>query len=246
MSRFIIRLDDACPRRNIENWDRMESLLDSYDVKPLVGVIPDCQDKAMDIYPEDSAFWSRVSCWTEKGWCIALHGYDHVYLTESGGINPMQARSEFAGVPLEAQKEKIRKAVEIFRQHGIDAKVFFAPSHTFDMNTLEALKSCSDIRIISDTFAGDAYLRHGFTFVPQQVGLARELPFKTVCFCYHPNTMSEDEFKGLEAFLQLHSHEFIPFPCSQSTRRLSLADRLLSCAYFSWRKLRRSLRAGKA
>ena len=78
------------------------------------------------------------------------------------------------------------------REHGIDPKVFFAPAHTFDNNTLIALKECSNIRIISDTIANDIYTKYGFTFVPQQAGRVRKQPFRTVTFCYHPNTMNDD------------------------------------------------------
>ena len=40
MKRYIIRLDDAASTRNIINWNRIENLLDKFQVKPLVGVIP--------------------------------------------------------------------------------------------------------------------------------------------------------------------------------------------------------------
>lgn len=66
MSKYIIRLDDACEKRNIANWDRMEKLLDSYGVKPLVGVIPDCQDPMMEQYPTDLDFWDRVHTWEKN------------------------------------------------------------------------------------------------------------------------------------------------------------------------------------
>lgn len=42
----------------------------------------------------------------KKGWIIALHGYEHVFETTSGGINPVNNKSEFAGVNLEKQKKK--------------------------------------------------------------------------------------------------------------------------------------------
>lgn len=239
---YIIRLDDACSRRDIARWDRMENLLDKYGVKPLVGIIPHCEDKAMAGYAEDESFPLRVSQWQRKGWCLAMHGCNHVYGTAEGGINPMQARSEFAGEPLEVQREKVRFGLEELKKLGIRPEVFFAPSHTFDENTLEALRDCSSIRIISDTFAWDCYEKDGFTFVPQQSGMARVLPFKTCCFCYHPNTMSDGEFEALESFLRAHHKEFIPFPAEQSARKYSLIDGLMSRSYFALRALRRKMR----
>ena len=35
---------------------------------------------------------------------------------------------------------KIDEIKKLFNNHGIDPKVFFAPSHTFDNNTLIAIK----------------------------------------------------------------------------------------------------------
>ena len=44
MAKYIMRLDDACPKRDVEKWDRIEDLLDKFNVRPLVGIIPDCKD----------------------------------------------------------------------------------------------------------------------------------------------------------------------------------------------------------
>ena len=84
-TRYVLRLDDACEKRNIDNWDRMERLLDMYKIKPLVGVIPHCEDPLMNQYPQDMNFWNRVNRWIDKGWSIALHGYNHVCESSNGG-----------------------------------------------------------------------------------------------------------------------------------------------------------------
>ena len=126
MPNYILRLDDASEKRNIDNWSRVEAILDKYEVRPLVGVIPDCHDPKMENYPTETIdeFWSRVHTWIDKGWVVALHGYQHVYVTSEGGINPVNKKSEFAGVSLDEQKEKIRNGVEIFREHGVNPEVF--------------------------------------------------------------------------------------------------------------------------
>lgn len=232
MSKYILRLDDACEKMDIEKWDRMEQLLDKYAVKPLVGVIPHCEDPMMDAYPVDSKFWGKVNNWVTKDWSIAMHGYNHVYSTECGGINPINKRSEFAGEPLEVQKEKIRRGISIMREHDINPKIFFAPSHTFDRNTLLALKAESDINIISDTIANDVYYQDDFHFVPQQSGSVRKLPFKVVTFCYHPNMMKENDFLLLEAFLEKNSKLFAKFPMDKIYRKFSFYDYLIKRMYF--------------
>lgn len=232
MARYIMRLDDACPKRDVAKWDRMEALLDKYGVKPLVGIIPDCKDPKMDHYEEDADFWTkRIMSWQEKGWQFALHGYNHVFRTDCGGINPVNKRSEFAGVPYEEQKQMIADGVSILRSHGINPKVFFAPAHTFDENTIKALQEVSDIRIISDTPANKPYSKYGMTFVPQQSGHIRKLPFNTVTFCYHPNTTSEQEFIHLEGFLK--NNCFGEFPLNECSNKLSLFDKFLRGIYYA-------------
>ena len=232
MSKYIIRLDDACERMDIEKWDKMEILLDKYGIKPLVGVIPHCEDPMMDKYSFDKEFWQRVDRWQEKRWTIAMHGYNHVYGTASGGINPVNKRSEFAGESIEVQKQKICNGVSILYSHKVNPKVFFAPSHTFDINTLIALKEKSNITIISDTIANKPYSKYGITFVPQQSGPVRKLPLSMVTFCYHPNNMSENDFNKLEHFICGSIDKIIDFPIKTITRSESLFDRVLSKIYF--------------
>ena len=233
MSKYIIRLDDACEKMDVEKWDRMEKLLDKYKVKPLVGVIPHCEDPMMDKYDSDAEFWNKVGIWKNKGWTIAMHGYNHVYSTTCGGINPVNKRSEFAGLSYEDQAEKIERGWEILNGNGFHPEVFFAPSHTFDENTLKALKNKTTIRVISDTIASDVYKKDDFWFIPQQSGSVRKLPLKTVTFCYHPNTMTDKSFEILEAFLDSYQNRFTEYTeLNMKKRKISLCDRLLQKIYF--------------
>lgn len=233
MSRYIMRLDDASPKRNIENWNRMELLLDKYDIKPMIGVIPHNEDPSFAAFNVDNTFWHRVHQWENKGWTIAMHGYNHVYMTSNGGINPVNACSEFAGLQLDEQKRKIASGVKIMKGHGINPEVFFAPSHTFDKNTLVALKEESNIKIISDTIAYDVYFEDDFFFVPQQSGRVRKLPFKTVTFCYHPDELRDLGFEILEKFLTSNKSKFIDFnEVKLSTRKRNYFDLLLKKIYF--------------
>ena len=233
MSKYILRLDDASDYMDIENWQRMENLIDKYNIKPLVGIIPENQDPMLvDTYERDPLFWDKVIRWKEKGWELALHGYNHKYITHEGGVNPVNRRSEFAGVPLDVQRVKIRRGIRIFQDHEIDPNIFFAPSHTFDKNTLEALKKESNIRIISDTIANDVYYQDGFYFIPQQSGKVRKLPFKVCTFCYHPNMMKETDFELLEDFLRRNMHCFDKKFTILSKRRKNWIDRVLEKLYF--------------
>ena len=73
MKRYLIRLDDACPTMDAEKWLRMENILDTYGVRPMVGVIPANKDPKQQIDAVDTEFWTKVKAWEKKGWAIALH-----------------------------------------------------------------------------------------------------------------------------------------------------------------------------
>ena len=242
MKRMFIRLDDACPKMNIANWNRMEILLDKYNIKPIVGIIPDCKDPDMEKYSEDPDFWNiRVPSWQKKGWTLAMHGYQHVFETNEGGINPVNMRSEFAGLTLDRQKEKIKKGHNILNYHNVFPTVFFAPAHTFDDNTLNALYEETPIRVISDTIASNIYYEKRFYFLPQQSGVVRRLPFKIVTFCYHPNNMKPDDFTILDNFLREHKNKFVALHINISQtikRKRRFDEKILEWLYFKRRALK--------
>lgn len=241
--RYLIRLDDACSTMDVKKWQRMENMLDLYGVKPMVGVIPANKDSKQQINVVDCGFWDKVKRWEKKGWAIALHGYDHCFISEAGmlGLNPLWARSEFAGVSLEQQKEKIRKGVAEFRAHNIEPKYFFAPAHTYDENTLQALREKSNIRIISDTIATKPYREGDFIFIPQLGGHCADMKIPGVwTFCLHPSVMKEDDFVATEIFLKSHKDEMLDFDGLNlsNLKGKNLMGRLLSWVYFTRRRLK--------
>lgn len=239
---FLIRLDDACPTMDAKKWSRMESILDQYGIQPMVGIIPHNEDPEQKIDPENANFWEKVKEWDNKGWTLAMHGYNHCYSSDGGlmGLNPVWSRTEFAGMTLEAQRKKIQSGVSIMRKHGINPAFFFAPSHTFDLNTLIALKEESDIRIISDTIARKPYKEHGFVFIPQQSGHPICLPFGGyLTICYHPNTMNDQDFERLDSFLKNNLDLCLSFnqlPLSK-VKGKGLVDKFLSAIYFLRRRV---------
>lgn len=234
---YILRLDDASEFMNIDKWKRMEKLLDKYGIKPIYGIIPANEDPDLLSYGRVEHFWQLMAKWKNKGWMPALHGFTHVFETNEGGINPVNFRSEYAGVKLECQKYKIREGYKILKEHNIEPTIFFAPAHTFDKNTMVALKEESPIRIISDTIANDIYFWDDFYFIPQQSGHCRKLPFKTVTFCYHPNIMSDDDFQTLESFLRRYAKLFCDINIIKLKKRnMGITDVLLKKMYFIRKK----------
>lgn len=238
---YLLRLDDAATHLDLDNWLRVESLLDQYDIHPLVAIIPNIGDTSIcSEYEMEPTFWEVAKRWQNKGWSIALHGFSHTMADVGGGLNPVNLYSEFVGKSLEEQCGLLRQGVEILEQHGITAEFFVAPAHTFDSNTLHALKTCTSIRTISDTVAWGVYMKDGITFIPQQSGRVRRLPFAMTTFCYHPNTMNDRDFARLEQFLARYSKRFGRFEDAQHTvQRERPIDRVLRLCYFSLRRFRR-------
>lgn len=235
---YLIRLDDATLNWNIEKWDKMYGILKKFNIKPIFAVIPHNEDEKLLKYPEDDNFLSKILMWISEGWTPALHGYSHTLIENNSGINPVNNRSEFAGASLEIQKHKIREGCKILKDWGINPQIFVAPAHTFDENTLIALREESDIRIISDTVASDVYFKDDFYYIPQQSGQVRKLNYKITTFCYHPNTTTDEQFERLEGFLKLYSDKFISFDdINFVKRKRNIYDKILSWTYFLRRKL---------
>lgn len=245
MKRFLIRLDDACPTMNRDTWEYIANFLLKRNIYPLVGIIPNCKDAKMNyMEPEPvKKFWERMRDWQTKGCTMALHGYDHCYISESGGINPVNKRSEFAGILYDIQAEKLRKGYQILKEEGIHAEWFFAPSHTYDNNTLKALELETPIRKISDTIAFRPYIDEAFLFCPVQSGHFFTPPVSGVwTFCFHPSTMETKEIDAFEQFIKKNHNKFIGFDDLQIDRKKDILDKTLSLSYFTYRKLREKIR----
>lgn len=207
---YLIRLDDACPRMDLLKWDKFEALLDDFSIKPIIAVIPNNEDTSLMPDSYDPQFWKKVKRWQSKGWEIALHGYNHVYTTKGIGIVPKNNFSEFVGLDLSSQATKIKKGIDIFKSHQIKTRTWIAPGHSFDKNTLTALKENSDISIVSDGYALVPYLKDDFLWIPAQISDCKENDYAGIwTFCFHPNETSASAFAKLKQFIQTHQDSFV-------------------------------------
>ena len=209
----------------------------------MAGIIPNNKDPQQAIALVDDLFWDKVLGWEKKGWAIALHGYNHCYTSNCGlkGLNPFLFFSEFAGLPIDEQRFKIRNGISIMKEHGINPKYFFAPGHTFDENTLIALREESSIRVISDTIALRPYRYKDFVLIPQFSGHCRKMWWDGIyTFCFHPNTMPDSAFKNLDSFLGTNKESFIAWQQLDFSdlHEKSFIDKAMSWFYFSYRRIR--------
>jgi hypothetical protein len=172
-ARYLIRLDDACDTMDRLKWDRVEQVLDAHGVKPIVAVIPANRDPALMFESRNAAFWDKVRAWAGKEWSVALHGHTHVmHSTQGKLVLPFYQRSEFAGLALAAQCEKIRAAWNVFLSEGVEPRIWVAPAHSFDLLTLQAVRRETSIRVVSDGIAWDSFYEHDFHWIPQHAAIA--------------------------------------------------------------------------
>lgn len=198
-----IRMDDITPGMKREAFQRFRALLDKYDIRPLIGVVPACRDASLAYEENDPDFWETVKSLQKIGWTVAMHGLYHLYTTDRGGLFPLNKSSEFAGLPFEKQRQMIAEGKRILSEHGITTDIFMAPSHSYDKETLRALRA-EGFRYVTDGFGDDPYEREGLVFLPIAVrkddALASDRDGITT-FVVHTNTMSENELVFYERVL---------------------------------------------
>jgi hypothetical protein len=145
---YLLRFDDICPTMNWRVWAEIESVLVEHRLQPILAVVPDNCDPELQVDAPADDFWERVRAWQDRGWTIAMHGYQHRYVSWTAGLASAWKRSEFAGLSAEVQREKLRRGMEIFERERITSRVWIGPSNTFDATTVTLLPEVG-INIIS-------------------------------------------------------------------------------------------------
>lgn len=210
--KIAIRLDDVTPDMDWERFLAFKEMLDGYGIKPLIGVVPDNRDENLHRAKAAGDFWEYIKELQENGWCVALHGYRHIYTTKKGGLFPLNRFSEFAGVPFDRQKEMLSEATEIFKKNGIQTDIFMAPAHSYDRNTLKALKELG-YRKMTDGFGSRPYRWQGMTFYPISFLLGRSLKKKkgVTTMVVHTNEVDPEGMERLRRMLSEQQHNLISY-----------------------------------
>jgi hypothetical protein len=204
---YLLRCDDLCPTMSGERWRRVESLIEEFQLQPILAVIPDNLDPELEVSPPDPNFFERMRRLEACGAIIGLHGYRHLCESRGRSLVRLARTSEFAGVPAQTQRTWIHEGLRILRGHGLNPKIWVAPRHGFDRNTLDAL--CAEgVTLLSDGFARVPFRRGGLTWIPQQLWGPVEKSKGLWTICLHPSTASDAEIAALRAFLTVHSDQF--------------------------------------
>jgi len=207
-----IRMDDITSDMDFDKFQRVKKILDTYQIKPLIGVVPFNKDNNLKRASACEDFPGFLRKLQAEGYTIALHGCYHVYTTDNKGIFPLNNFSEYAGISYETQREMLRNGKEQLEEWGIDTDIFMAPAHTFDKNTLKALKELG-FRGVTDGFGSAPYIREGLTFYPISKKSSHCFSDKKgyTTLVLHANTMEEKDFVRLEKQLGLYAKNFISY-----------------------------------
>ena len=204
---YLLRCDDLCPATPVERWRRIESLIKEFDLQPILAVVPDNRDPELGDSRPDPAFWLRIHALEVSGAVVGLHGYRHVCTSNGRSMVSLARTSEFAGVPAQTQRSWIIEGLRILRAHGLNPRIWVAPRHGFDRNTIDAL-GAEGIALLSDGFARVPFRRGGATWIPQQLWGPVDKPKGLWTICVHANTASDADISALHAFLSVHADQF--------------------------------------
>ena len=213
--KIALRLDDICPDMDWGKFFRFTDLLDRYGIRPLLGVIPENKDPMLRDFFKDAClteeeekripedFWAYLRELRDAGYVMAMHGYDHLYRTKRGGMFPLNGFSEYAGLPYEEQLQKLTAGYGVLKRHGIETDLFMAPAHSYDRNTLKALKALS-FHKITDGFGNCPYRYSGMEFYPISFRRSDSLKQKDgyTTFVVHTNTMKDEDLVWYEGLLE--------------------------------------------
>lgn len=192
--KILARLDDLTPNRNVGRWKQVEQIMDRLDIRPVVACVPD--DKYFGPASATAAFWEDLRNLQGKGWEIALHGETHQVTKippEATHEVFFADKSEFVGLPEEEQLAKLTRAWNLFAEQGVKPRVFVAPNHGFDANTVRAILRHGAMQWISDGISWRVFHDRGLVWLPQLDWRIPRLRFGFRTVCLHPCTMSDGD-----------------------------------------------------
>ena len=226
---ILIRFDDIAANMNWNLMDKCEELFDKNNIKPVMGVIPNNKDRELLSYPKRENFWKIVERWKSKNWEIAMHGYNHIYDTNTKNKDYFNygGGSEFFGHSIEVQKNKIKSGLQVFKKNNISIRVFYAPNHTYDRNTFEALKAEGIYQVI-DGYGLMPYKKNDIQFIPQLFYKLYLLPYGIQSTQIHLNYWKAKDFKDFEGFINKNLDKIINYDEALSKTSNSMQNKILN------------------
>jgi len=208
MAKYIIRFDDLYVGMERNNLYKVRDIIAESFIPAIVGVVPNWQDELHVGDPiGELEFWQTIRLLQENGCEVALHGYSHK-LFEHDNLLGVNSYGEFSGLSFDEQNKKIKDGLAILEKNGVFSRMFMAPAHSFDENTLTALKE-SKVSLITDGKSFYPYVYRDILFCPQISSKLNPYPFGIITICFHPQWMNNDSYTELKNFCKLHSDSLV-------------------------------------
>lgn len=209
-AQYLLRFDGFCPTMPRIKWERFSPLIAEFGIRPILAIVPDNQDVELMIAKPDLEFWDRMRSLEAAGATIAMEGYQHLCASRGKSLIDVCRETEFAGVNEHKQREWIRGGLTILREQGLSPRLFVAPRHGFDGNTLRALAMCG-LGFLSDGLARIPYMRGEVTLIPQQLWEPVERSKGLWTICVDSNSAPDGTAEKLRSFLERNSSQFTTF-----------------------------------
>lgn len=228
-AQYLIRIDDVCPTMNWENFLKLKNILEKHNLTAILGVIPKNKDPKLMQYKPEPFFWNEIKSLSQKGWPIAQHGFEHLYITSNSGILGINNKSEFAGLTYEIQKSKISQGKAILENKlSQPIKWWMAPAHSFDTVTCRVLAELGFTHI-TDGIALTPIRRYGLIWIPQQIWKPKKKLFGLWTICIHPESISLEYLDQLTVFLAKEHEKIVSFSSSFIPKTSAL-----NTVYYIW------------
>ena len=210
--KITVRVDDITPDMDWKSFEAFLELFRRYQIKPLLGIVPDNRDQKLSIDSPAPDFYQKMKALQEEGFSLAMHGCYHIYKTKSGGCFPLNPQSEFAGRSRKEQEELLRTGKDLLEQKGIHTGIFMAPGHTLDKTTVKILKELGFTHI-TDGFGKAPYRRWGMTWLP--ISFLQRFLFSdrsgTATLVLHINHSTQQEIESYDRLFARYQHNFLPY-----------------------------------
>jgi len=216
-AKYLIRFDDVTSGMAWSKFSAFEDLLNELGIKPIVGVVPKCEDKKLLVETPRNDYWDVIKTWYDNGWTIAQHGCTHIYETEDSGVLGINKKSEFSGLSYKVQFEKLKVGKEILLLHGVWQPIFMAPSHSFDLNTINALQDLQ-FQYVTDGYGVYPYKMKNLVAIPQLFSKPLSFGFGVYTICLHVNSMNDSQIVRTLSFIKKNREKFISFEDSLAIR----------------------------
>lgn len=242
-ARYLLRVDDLCPTTNAERWLEVQEWIFEAGIRAILAVVPANRDPELAVSAPDPHFWTNMRRLEAAGATIGLHGFRHSCTQRGRSLVPVHRHTEFAGAAIEEQYKWIAAGLAILRSYGLTPKLWVAPRHGFDRNTLRALH-LAGMNYLSDGLGRMPVRRDGVLWIPQQLWGPATKTEGLWTICIHPNTMTAADCGELRAFLRENGMRFTTFD-SVIQDSPHAAPSLMECGREAWMTARAVLKAGR-